>query len=314
MQIKKINCNICNAKQFKNLYVKRGFNIVKCSCGLVYVNPQPTQKELKKFYNRKYSVPFNETKESVKNKAYKILNKLGDARGSLLEIGCSYGFFLDEARKKGWRVKGVEISKEASNYARKKLTLDVFSGTIENASLFLKNQKFETIIMLDVLEHLIDPKNSLKILKNSMKKNGLLYLTTPNINSLASKINKQYWQWLSPPAHLFYFSPETIIELLKRSGLKVVSIETFKGDANNLILETIKGIILKIGLLKLFSSGDKIKTTNANKQKKRFKKPYKILNKLTICPYILLTPLIKILSKKNLGETMLVCVQNTSSS
>ena len=60
-----------------------------------------------------------------------LIRKHGKTNGHLLEVGCMYGFFLDEAKKVGFEPGGIEISAKAATYAREELGLDVHLGRLE---------------------------------------------------------------------------------------------------------------------------------------------------------------------------------------
>lgn len=144
-------------KMYEIEHHSKRYSVAKCkNCGFVFVNPQPSLKELSEYYNGLYKIPIETIKISQTNKAKyvsKIIKNL--KKGNLLEVGCSYGFLINNLHKNGWNVEGIEISKEASDYARNILGLDVFTGKIEE---YNPKEKFDVIIMMDVLEHLTDPK------------------------------------------------------------------------------------------------------------------------------------------------------------
>jgi SAM-dependent methyltransferase len=136
--------------------------------------------------------------------------------GKLLDIGCATGFLLDEARKQGWEVYGVEFSNWAVKYAREKLNLpNVTQGTLKEAN-FSKGF-FDAIIMTDVIEHLVDPKATLDEIRQLLRPNGIFCCTTPDIDSTISKMLKAKW-WGINQAHLFYFNRKTLEEIFAATG------------------------------------------------------------------------------------------------
>jgi len=314
MQTKMIKCNLCNSDEHQALYrINRGgkkFNIVKCKkCGLVYINPQPTKDELARYYNALYSVPLEANKKGQAKKAREILKEISKHKQgkSLLEIGCSYGFLLDFMKKKGWRVKGVEISKEASNYAREKLGLDVFTGTLEECG---EKEQFDVILMLDLVEHLMNPYKTLSLARDCLKSNGILILTTPNIDSLVARITGKGWEWMIPPEHLFYFSPITISSLLNKNNFNVISLKTNKGDARQPVFSIIQGLFVKIfyrypGFLTSAKKNEeeKLKVKNLRIGYLCLLNTVKLLSSLI---YFLCYPLFFILAKLGRAQTLLV--------
>jgi 2-polyprenyl-3-methyl-5-hydroxy-6-metoxy-1,4-benzoquinol methylase len=144
--------------------------------------------------------------------------------GRLLDVGCALGFFLDEA-KKDFDTYGVEISKFAAEYASEKLGLQVSNKKFLDVEF--EDEFFDCITMWDVIEHLPDPILNLKKAYKLLKSEGLLVLSTGNIDSFMSKLMGKHWHLLLPPQHIYYFSQDTIKKLLKKTGFKVIAIKYF---------------------------------------------------------------------------------------
>ena len=130
---------------------------------------------------------FDNIKIRVTDPRYlKILKILKHRKvGSLLEIGCGDGEFLMVAKKNGWDVTGVEISKKAAKRARKK-GLNVMAHDANNKLPF-KNNFFDMIVAGEVIEHTFDDMKFLNECHRVLKKNGVLVFTTPNLLSLKNR-------------------------------------------------------------------------------------------------------------------------------
>jgi len=234
MKRESVNCAICGKDKTKLLYVVDSFHIVRCSnCGLIYVNPRLSSDELKRIYDsqdyyRSGYPNYLSKKKFIFWESKKILEKIERLRKQkgerILDIGCSFGFFLDSARELGWDTYGVEISKYASDFARKELHLNVTTGTINDLSY--SNNSFDVITMWDVIEHLYNPVSSLKKIRDLLKPDGILALATPNIGSPLSRLTKERWEQIKPTYHLYYFSPATLTKLLEKSRLSMVKLST----------------------------------------------------------------------------------------
>jgi len=184
-------------------------------------------------YQRYYKDTLDEQYEADKDQRTKefaiAFNVLNDYMGffnedkKILDIGCFTGVFLDylktteSARCKAY---GIEPSKWAAEACRRK-------GLNVKESFFLdeyfKEGDFDTLTMFDVLEHTNQPVDFLLKANKILKRNGLLLITTPNIESLFHKIFKRNF-WFIEIMHLFYFSPKTIKILLERAGFEVLTI------------------------------------------------------------------------------------------
>lgn len=226
-----IKCNLCHSDDAKKLYTKNSFDIVRCrKCGLVYVNPRPTLEDLRGFYNEKYAHidPAKEWNIFIQ-RFEKIIKMIGrfKSKGRLLDIGCSYGYFLKLAEKYGWESYGVEISDYVSRYCREKSGLNVFTGEVNEAHY--PDQHFDVITIFHVLEHTLDPRNYLREINRILKKEGLFVVAVPNIGCLRAKLAKKNWALFMPVEHLYYFSAETLILLLNKTGFQPVKVDTSGG-------------------------------------------------------------------------------------
>jgi 2-polyprenyl-3-methyl-5-hydroxy-6-metoxy-1,4-benzoquinol methylase len=142
--------------------------------------------------------------------------------GSCFEIGCAFGFFLDEARKSGWTVRGIEISEHAAEYAQSRLSLDV--STDPEAIATIEPMSQDLVVMWDVIEHLPDPLGLLRQVRRVVRPNGLLVLSTGDIRSIGARFFGRRWYLVAPPYHLFYFDRESIQKMLEEAGFTVRTI------------------------------------------------------------------------------------------
>jgi heptosyltransferase-2 len=162
----------------------------------------------------------------------------GESR-TILEIGCSYGFFLDAARRQGWKVDGVELGEYAGKYAREELGLPVRTGT-----LFDLPQEygacFAAIVAWHVLEHEPDPLGLLNRAHELLRPGGIIGLRVPNMESWVARLAGPHWQWLSPPEHIYLFSAHTLSRLLTKAGFEVVLTDSARGPAHNTWFEIVR--------------------------------------------------------------------------
>lgn len=216
----------------------RGHAVRRCiRCGLVYVNPLPTDQELADFYRTYHhqsdQLQLSQTGEV--NLFHQILDQVQEIRrtGALLDVGSSYGYFLHQARQRGFITKGVEVASEPAQYSRSQLNLDVVTGRLEDAN-FMDGQ-FDVVTLLNVLEHVTDPFSLLSEIRRIMARRGLLIVVVPNLNfgypflwfpSLFSNyLNKGInISVFDVPAHLFLFTPGTLSLMLRAAGFSNIKI------------------------------------------------------------------------------------------
>lgn len=228
-------CNLCQKDSYHLLFKKEGFNIVKCNhCGLVYVNPRPSDEDIKRIYQRAdyfkigaggigYRDYLADEKLHTRTfeREFNIIAKHKNS-GNLLDVGCAAGLGLEVAKKKGWKVKGVEISEVACNYAKGKFGLDIFRGSLEEAQY--PDCYFDLIMAYGTIEHIQDPMSFLREVKRVLKDGGIFILATPDIGSWLGKRRFQY----KPLEHLYYFNRNTITAMLKTAGLEAFGFRRMK--------------------------------------------------------------------------------------
>ena len=90
----------------------------------------------------------------------------------------------------------------------------------------LPDEKFDIITMFDVIEHLTDPMNDLKILNRKLKSGGKIFITTHDIETLLAKISGRH-NLMFMYQHFFHFSPQTLSKMLEANEYKIVGFKRF---------------------------------------------------------------------------------------
>jgi 2-polyprenyl-3-methyl-5-hydroxy-6-metoxy-1,4-benzoquinol methylase len=150
------------------------------------------------------------------------LRRVAPAGGSLLEIGCAYGYFLREAQAT-YRCVGVDLSADAIAVARSS-GLDAHCGAFD-AKTLADRGAFDVATMFDVVEHLAEPQTTLAALAQRVRPGGILMLTTGDFGSLVAKATHARWRLMTPPQHLHFFTVASMRTLLQRAGFTVVAVE-----------------------------------------------------------------------------------------
>lgn len=137
--------------------------------------------------------------------------------GKLLELGCASGQRLQIYKKIGWKnLFGVELSETAAQSAREK-GFNVACDKIENALNIFPNEHFDVIVTAMVLEHLVNPFETMSLLNKKLKPGGQLLFSTITRDSYDFGYYGNYWGGFDFPRHLVYFSKKEIVEMLGNS-------------------------------------------------------------------------------------------------
>jgi 2-polyprenyl-3-methyl-5-hydroxy-6-metoxy-1,4-benzoquinol methylase len=202
-------------------------NILRCpTCGLAYIDRLPTLKELEAIYSAEYFqgrtayADYEASKAGIQRHFEHRIAVLRQFKpsGELFEAGCAYGFFLELAQRY-WSVRGVDISEPAVQYARDALKLPVEQGDFESNPP--ASNAYDIVVMWDTIEHLYDPVLAIRKSVEALLPGGIIGLTTADLDALLPRVQKSGWRMIIP-AHLYYFSRQSITRLLNDHGLEVM--------------------------------------------------------------------------------------------
>jgi SAM-dependent methyltransferase len=143
------------------------------------------------------------------------LSRRGMTGGRLLEVGCAYGFFLDEARGFFDHRTGTDYSAAALEKARGRADRLVLGGCGEIAP----GETFDCIAVIHTIEHIYEPQAFLRELAGHLRPGGWLVLATPDMGAFWRPLLSHRWPFFKIPEHVTFFDRRTLPELLRRSGL-----------------------------------------------------------------------------------------------
>jgi len=216
-------------------------------CGAGATMPRPSTEELARCYEATYGYSTHDLIEVEKRRrATALLDWSGVDTGRILDVGCMFGFLLDEARRRGLAPWGIELSASAAAAAAAK-GHDVFTGTIEAFARERSGLRFEAIFAQHVLEHVPDPREFLSVARGLLVPGGKLVLCVPNFEARLRKVVPSGWGWYQVPVHLHHFSRRALSRLLEGAGLDVVSERTRGGDTLFLMLSALQALGVHVG-------------------------------------------------------------------
>jgi SAM-dependent methyltransferase len=219
-------CPVCGSAEHRFLFVKNGGSYVACNdCSMIFLNPVFNDDDLIEYYQNNTAVQAlaHASEDDFYRKIYGVgLEAITGVResGTVLDIGCSSGLFLDIAKEKGFQTYGIELNKTEVAIARSKGHV-IWDVPIQDLRL---EPTFDIITLWDVFEHIKDGVAYLTNLKHWLSKNGVLFMQIPNANSLAPRIMRDKCNMFDGLEHVNLYSPNTISAVAASAGYRVQSI------------------------------------------------------------------------------------------
>jgi len=283
-----INCPFCNFKKNKYWYTygeldsdRNSYPIYKCiSCKSASVIPTPTKEFLENFYkSEQNSMEKNINEESVKQKLDEIIlqekefpNSTIDARRIIdnlkiitdgkdfLDVGAGYGFFSNEAKKAKFNVRALELNSSVRDIFKLLNNFEAENNNFDEEFVKNNNQKFDIVLLSQVLEHIPLDFNPVKNIYNSLKPNGICAIAVPHFGSSFSILQGKKDMFIDPPEHVNFFSIEGLNNIFKRNGFELVKIETVSRASKKKIASKFKifSLIINPALTLFIKLSDKI--------------------------------------------------------
>jgi len=203
---------------------------------MLQTDPQPHKDNLRNYYNSTAYISHTDSHEGfvailyqwVKKRALRkktaLITTLNFGPGKLLDIGAGTGEFLLSAKKKGWKVNGVEPNNKARILASAK-GIELIK-TLEE----IKGNSYHVITLWHVLEHLPDLKETIQSIERLLITEGILIIAVPNFKSYDAKHYKKYWAAYDVPRHLWHFSRKSM-RILFSEKLKLKKINPLVFDS-----------------------------------------------------------------------------------
>jgi len=236
------SCPACGSRQTRSLFratdrlyqtTDKQFSVVEClGCGLIRLFPWPTPEELQHYYPEHYWFAPSEAAAAQLEEIYRRFVLLDHVRfvrralveseetGPVLDVGCGGGLFGRMLVERGFKVFGLDFSRDAAAIAWRRNSLPAVCGTLSTAPL--PSETFAGVTMFHVLEHLYDPVAYLQAAHSLLRPNGRLVIQVPNAACWQFLIFGEGWNGIDVPRHLIDFRTRDIDSLLEYCGFEVV--------------------------------------------------------------------------------------------
>ncbi len=242
-------CPVCDNNSFQpfltctdHFVSQETFRLKSCNiCGFKITEDIPEESNIGGYYQSEEYISHSNTRQGIVNRMYHLVRNYMLARkrklvqritkgktGLILDIGTGTGFFLNEMKKHGWEITGIEKSEEARNFAKSEFDLDI--KPVEE-SVHLEDSGYDVITLWHVLEHIHSLEESMEKYMRLLKRKGKLVIAVPNHASYDAEHYKEFWAAYDVPRHIWHFSPQQMIRFGKKKGFEFKSLHTMPFDS-----------------------------------------------------------------------------------
>lgn len=235
-------CIACDARDSEVFWNDQNRAIRQCrSCGLLFVFPQPDRASLHDQFQSAYfkhgqadgqsrlELEFEAWRRPMLQRIKKQICARKSA-GNLLDVGFASGALFEHFRSGDWELYGVEPSAIAFERAVQRFGDDPRMHLQKGyfCDMNLEPKSMDVVTILESLFYMPDPRRELAYAARILRDTGLLAIATPGYTYQRLRHSGPVSQLLSgtrcslTPSHLFYFSKQSLAELLKGAGFRIV--------------------------------------------------------------------------------------------
>jgi len=225
-------CTVCGALGSRAYRSRAEACYYRCpACGVLFQHPAPDRSAVQEYANVEYEqgayreyVQAREMKLEHFRRRIAIVGRFARGR-SLLDVGCSCGYFLEVAAAGGYDVHGVEFSGNAIAAARPEIRDRIRRGHLEDLCTD-GVPRFDVVTAFDIIEHLARPVDFLRQARQALRPYGVLLVTTPDAGHWLGRLMGSRWPMLQPTQHLTLFSRRALRLAFEEAGFRVAVVET----------------------------------------------------------------------------------------
>jgi 2-polyprenyl-3-methyl-5-hydroxy-6-metoxy-1,4-benzoquinol methylase len=245
-ELEHVPCPACGVDSPTPQYDFSPYRVVQCStCRLSYLSPRLDEATMLRFYQDDSYFEngdigyagYLQQEASLRYSFRRFLRQLhrrGLAGGALLEVGCGYGFLLDEAKPYFDHRVGIDLSPAVERAAAR--ADRVYQGGLEALPA---GERFDCIILLSVIEHVHTPVDYLRTVGERLRPGGKVVVATPNVDSIWRRLLGPRWPAFQVvPEHVSFYNGSTLSALLTRAGfIGVTALPFVRAYPANMVIE-----------------------------------------------------------------------------
>jgi len=237
-------CLACFSNKFKDEQLTPELVVSKClACGLL-TSTITKQQKAKSGFDRvnelAYQASIGQVRKTQAKKIISLVSNHDNRKLNWVDIGCGFGYMLNEAKNAGYKIFGIEPNEQAFKIASILLGKDaVYKGLLTES--ILEDGSVDVMSLLDVLEHAAvnDLESFVQMLRKKIRTDGLLILKVPSTDGiyfqtahklspltrlLAPGVFKRFWQTAYEFPHSMYFNSKNLTLLLKQHGFEILEL------------------------------------------------------------------------------------------
>jgi SAM-dependent methyltransferase len=225
-------CIACGSSSITVAFEKNSCKILRCSvCGLGRTSQIEPTFDPQAYYSESYFhggvsdgyTDYIGSEATLRAEFRTIMSyilSLNPHSGRLLEFGCAYGFFLEEAKVHFESVQGIEMSEAAVRFCHSR-GLDVMTGAVDDATM---KGFYDVAVGLDVIEHVLAPHETVRMIASHMNPGSVLIMTTGDWAAPLARMTGPHWRLMTPPQHLSFFTVKSTRLILESAGFQIASV------------------------------------------------------------------------------------------
>lgn len=212
------------------------YDVVSCDhCGFVFASDIPAQETLDAYYadsGHHLHVELPSGIQVIHAGMYEFIGKHTalSSEQSVLDIGSSMGHFLNYFRQDGFsRLTGIEPSAEAARLALEHYGIEVLSTAFKE---FKPDRQFDLVTLCGVLEHLLEPDQTLEKINTLLTDQGYLFIAVPDADVFGSLDSDEPFLEFALE-HINFFGYQSLVRLIENKGFEVIRCDSVHNEFYN---------------------------------------------------------------------------------
>lgn len=209
-------------------YTDTWVTLLQCqNCSFAFAKEIPVDPN---FFDKRYQFDFDPSfeveatyKSSILDQTFKLIAQNGKWNGRLLDIGSFGGNLIKYAMDKGYEPEGIEVNASMAKASSEKLGVKVHNCKVQDYSG--NGEQYDVITLIDVLEHLFEPRGVIESCEKLLKPGGLLVIKVPQYKPQHIKQNISNWLNINPRGifhnfgHINLFNQKSLSIVMKDCGM-----------------------------------------------------------------------------------------------